>query len=221
MTVTSYRTLRSAAEAEIEVSRSRFRCSVERVDDELSARECIERIRKQHWDARHHCSAFLIGAGPVLERSSDDGEPSGTAGAPMLDVLRGRGLSDVVAVVTRWFGGVLLGTGGLARAYGDAVREALDGAKVIERVRHEVHEIRVDHADAGRLENALRSRGVRVLGVEYADRARFRLAVEPADRALVDELVAMHTSGHAEHLPQGSMWVDRDQASGFERTEER
>ena len=82
-------------------------------------------MRAQHWDARHHCSAFVLGPRSELQRSSDDGEPAGTAGAPMLEVLRGAGVSDVAAVVTRWFGGTLLGAGGLVRAYGDAVRAAL------------------------------------------------------------------------------------------------
>ena len=118
----AYLTIAGDATGEIEVSRSRFLCRLARVEDEVSARSVIEQARKQHWDARHHCSAFILGADHRLERSSDDGEPAGTGGAPMLEVLRGRDLSDVVAVVTRWFGGTLLGTGGLSRAYADAVR---------------------------------------------------------------------------------------------------
>src|SRR5690606_33095353 len=100
-------------EAEIEVKRSRFLCTLRRVGTEADARAVVEEMRRQHWDARHHCSAFVLGPDGALQRSSDDGEPAGTAGAPMLEVLRGHGVSDVVAVVTRWFGGVLLGAGGL------------------------------------------------------------------------------------------------------------
>src|SRR4051794_36725214 len=108
----TYLTVSGQAEAEIVVSRSRFRCLLVRVDDELSARGVIEQARREHWDARHHCSAYVLGPDRGTERSSDDGEPPGTGGAPMLEVLRGRELSDVVAVVTRWFGGTLLGTRG-------------------------------------------------------------------------------------------------------------
>ena len=124
----AYLTIAGHANAEIVVSRSRFLCTLERVEDEFGARSVIEQERREHWNARHHCSAFVIGPTRSLERSQDDGEPPGTGGAPILEVLRGRELSDVVAVVTRWFGGTLLGTGGLSRAYADAARAALDVA---------------------------------------------------------------------------------------------
>ncbi len=101
------------ASAELVVKKSRFLCTITRVDGREEARGVVDRLRKQHHEARHHCSAFVIGPDGTLEHSSDDGEPAGTAGAPMLEALRGSGLSDVVAVVTRWFGGVLLGPGGL------------------------------------------------------------------------------------------------------------
>ena len=114
--MTRYRTVARSAVAETEVKRSRFLCRIERVESEGAARAVVDRARKEHWDARHHCSAFVLGPDGAVQRSSDDGEPSGTAGAPTLEVLRGRALSDVVAVVTRWFGGTLLGAGGLVRA---------------------------------------------------------------------------------------------------------
>ncbi|CAN5451703.1 hypothetical protein BH10ACT10_BH10ACT10_10780 [soil metagenome] len=108
---TSYTTVARTATTETEVKRSRFLCRIERVADEDAARTVVERARKEHPDARHHCSAFVLGPDGDLQRSSDDGEPSGTAGAPMLEVLRGHEVSDVVAVVNRWFGGTLLGAG--------------------------------------------------------------------------------------------------------------
>jgi uncharacterized YigZ family protein len=206
---TSYRTVAGSAVGEIQVSRSRFRCLLTRVEDEVGARAVVDRVRRAHWDARHHCSAFVLGPEADLERSNDDGEPPGTAGAPILDVLRGEELSDVVAVVTRWFGGVLLGTGGLARAYGDATRAALEQAVPVERVLHELAGVRVDHAEAGRLEHDLRARGVTVLGVDYADRAELRLAVPPEARAGVEEVVAELTGGRSVLRAQGHHWVDR------------
>jgi uncharacterized YigZ family protein len=202
----TYRTVARTGEAEIEVKRSRFRGHVERVDSERAAHGVLERARKQHWDARHHCSAFVLGPDAAVVRSSDDGEPSGTAGAPMLEVIRGRDLSDVVAVVTRWFGGTLLGAGGLVRAYGDAVRAALDAAGVLERRLWQRYDVPADHADAGRLEGELRARGIRVLGVDYAERALLHVAASTDDFAGV---LAELTSGAvtADHV--GAVWLDQ------------
>jgi uncharacterized YigZ family protein len=207
--VTTYRTVARDGSAEIEVSRSRFRCSVARVEDEVGARAAVEGCRKEFWDARHHCSAFVIGPERALERSNDDGEPPGTAGAPMLEVLRGRQLSDVVVVVTRWFGGVLLGTGGLTRAYAGAVRAALDEVGERERVLQAIGEVSADHARVGRLEHALRSRGATVLGVEYADRAVVRLAIAPLAFTGAEEVVAELTEGESVLKRVGEQWVDR------------
>jgi uncharacterized YigZ family protein len=179
--VTAYTTVARSGSAEIEVKRSRFLCTVERVGDEAAARAVVERLRKRHWDAGHHCSAFVLGPSGDVQRSSDDGEPAGTAGAPMLEVLRGRELSDVVVVVSRWFGGVLLGAGGLVRAYGDAVRAGLDEVGTRRRVLVVEHELTVDHADAGRLESELRQRGIEVLDATYAEQVSLRLGVPAGD----------------------------------------
>ena len=205
---TSYLTVVRAGDAEIEVKRSRFLCHVERVTTEDEARAVVERIRKQHWDARHHCSAFVLGPDGAVQRSNDDGEPSGTAGAPMLEVLRGREVSDVVAVVTRWFGGVLLGAGGLVRAYGDAVRVTLDEVGVRRRILMEQYDVVAGHADAGRLESDLRARDVTVLGVDYAERATLHVAVPAESAAGFAAVVAELTAGASVPEPSGATWVD-------------
>jgi len=207
--VVTYLTLAHDAEAEIEAKRSRFLCTLVRVDDEAAARAVVERLRKRHWDARHHCSAFVIGPPPgQVERSSDDGEPAGTAGAPMLEVLRGAGVSDVVAVVTRWFGGTLLGAGGLVRAYGDAVRAALDEAGTLRRSLVREHLLELDHTDAGRVESELRTRGVAVLDTTYAARVSLTLGVAPADEPRLATLLAELTAGATETTVVGERWVD-------------
>lgn len=206
--MSSYRTVARAAEAEVEVRRSRFRCRVVRVDEEAAARAVVEEERRRHFDARHHCSAFVLGPRGEVERSSDDGEPAGTAGAPMLEVLRGRGLSDVVAVVTRWFGGTLLGAGGLVRAYSDAVRAALDQAGTRERRLVTVHQVTVPHGEAGRVEHALRAEGFAVLGVEYGAQAVLRTAVPVPERERLPALLAALTGGAVEATPVGERWVD-------------
>ncbi len=210
----SYLTVARNGAAETEVKRSRFICHVERVTTEDQARAVVDRIRKQHWDARHNCSAFVLGPDAGIQRSNDDGEPSGTAGAPMLEVLRGREVSDVVAVVTRYFGGVLLGAGGLVRAYSDAVRAALDEVGVRERRLLRLYDVSVDHATVGRLENDLRSRGMAVLGVDYAERATLHLAVPSQDTDELDRGVAELTGGAGTAVPVGMEWVDREPGPG-------
>lgn len=206
--MSSYLTIARDGEAEIEVKRSRFLCTLARVEDEPAARAVVERLRRQHWDARHHCSAFVLGPGRAVERSSDDGEPAGTAGAPMLEVLRGHGVSDVVAVVTRWFGGTLLGAGGLVRAYGDSVRAGLDVAGTLRRDL--LHELVVDlaHTDAGRVESELRQRGVAVLDTTYGASVSLRLGVAPADIPRLHATLAELTGGTALAVPAGERWVD-------------
>jgi uncharacterized YigZ family protein len=206
--VTSYLTVARDAEAELEVKRSRFLCTISRVETEGTARAVVERLRKQHWDARHHCSAFVLGPGRDVERSSDDGEPAGTAGAPMLEVLRGRELSDVVAVVTRWFGGTLLGAGGLVRAYGDAVRAGIDASGTLRRDLVREHLLDLDHADAGRVESELRTRGVAVLDTAYGAHVTLRLGVAPEEEPRLAALVAELTAGTGETQVAGERWVD-------------
>ena len=208
MSVTSYLTIARDGVAQIEESRSRFRCNVARVSDEEGARAVVEQVRKQHWDARHHCTAFVVGPDRAVEGSSDAGEPAGTGGAPMLELLRGRELTDVVAVCSRWFGGTLLGTGGLARAYAGATRAALDEVGVVERVLQDLCEVEVDIAAVGQLEHALRSRGARVLGVEYTGEASLRFAIPPVARAVAEEIVAELTSGTASLEVIGQRWFD-------------
>jgi uncharacterized YigZ family protein len=208
----SYLTVARSAEAEIEVKRSRFRCTLERVEDEPAARAVVDRLRREHWDARHHCSAIRIGPPPQpVERSSDDGEPAGTAGAAMLEVLRGHGgtgVSDVIAVVTRWFGGTLLGAGGLVRAYGDAVRAALVEAGTLRRTLVREHVVELGHADAGRVESDLRARGIAVLDTAYGAGVVLTLGVPPDDEPRLAALLAELTAGAVETQVAGERWVD-------------
>lgn len=211
MPVSSYATIARDGTAEIEVDRSRFRCTLARVTDEGDARSVLEQVRREHWDARHHCHAFVIGPERMSEQSSDDGEPAGTAGPPILQTLRGHGVSDVIAVVTRWYGGVLLGTGGLVRAYTSATRAALEEVGTVERVLQDLCEVSVGFAEAGRLEHDLRARGARVLGVEYLGDAQLRFAVPPAARDAVTEIVAELTGGSAVPVTVGQEWVDTRQ----------
>lgn len=208
-------TLRGGAgarvDAEIEVKRSRFLCRLVRVESEDAARAVVEEARREHFSARHHCSAFVLGPSDSpgqVRRSNDDGEPSGTAGRPMLDALTGRDFMDCVAVVTRYFGGTLLGAGGLVRAYSDAVIAAVDAAHasgaVVSRQRRDLFTLELPHADAGRVEAELRQRGALVLGTEYG--AHARLSVTGGDE--LHDLVAEVTAGTSTLVPSGEEWID-------------
>ena len=150
-------TIAEPIDFELVIRKSRFLTRLEKVTSIAEADAAIARVRKLHYDARHHCTALIIGPNADQQRSSDDGEPSGTAGAPMLQVLRRAELTDVVAIVTRYFGGVLLGAGGLVRAYSASVAKALELATLMRRVELTQAQITVPLADAGWLEHALRS----------------------------------------------------------------
>lgn len=203
-----YLVVAQGADTEIEVKRSRFLARVRRVDDEPAARAVIEECRREYWDARHHCSAFVIGPRGEIARSNDDGEPSGTAGAPILAAITGRRLSDVVVVVTRYFGGSLLGAGGLVRAYTDATVSGLDAAGSVRRARAVRVRVGVPLADVGRVENALRAAGLEVSGVQYAATAVIDGAVVPERLEPIIGQVASLTQGAGLVTETGSCWMD-------------
>ena len=203
---------------ELEIKRSRFITVLRRVEDEAAARALIAELRREFHDARHHCSAFILGPDRMTQRSSDDGEPSGTAGIPMLEALNRRetangvaDLSDVCAVVVRYFGGILLGAGGLVRAYSDSVSQAADRAPWVTRQRLRLAEVPVGFAEAGKLENDVRSAGLHVVGTEYgAGHATLKVAFEDDAESLdrVRRTILSLSAGTCEARPGGTEWVD-------------
>ncbi|KEI44050.1 YigZ family protein [Saccharopolyspora rectivirgula] len=197
------RTIKQAGEYELEVKKSRFLCALQRVSTEDEARDFILQRRKLHHEARHNCSAFVVGDDGRVQKSSDDGEPAGTAGIPMLEVLRRNEVTNVVAVVTRYFGGVLLGAGGLVRAYSSAVSGALEQVGLVERQPVRIVSTTVDYQLAGKLENELRTAGYQVAEVEYLDRVRFRLHVPDTAVADFRSWLAEATGGAAEAELEG------------------
>ena len=214
---TRYTTLAANSVHEVEIKRSRFITYLYRVESEAAARAEIAALRKTHFDARHHCSAFILGADRMTQRSNDDGEPSGTAGIPMLDALAkretvdGSPLSDVLAVVVRYFGGIKLGAGGLVRAYSDSVSQALDHAQLIPRQRMRIFALPAEHALAARYENDLRAAGYHIEPTIWkAQHAAVQIGIddtEPAAAAL-EEFIATLTAGRGELVKQHSHWVD-------------
>lgn len=203
-----YRMVRADGTNEIEIKKSRFICHLFRVTSEEDARAQIEIVRKQHWSANHNCTAWIIGAGQANQRSSDDGEPSGTAGMPMLEVLRRRGLTDTLAVVTRYFGGVMLGAGGLIRAYGGAVSEALDVIGIVERKPLAIVHAVASYDDAGRIENAIRAREEPLQDVLYALDVTFVLAMPPEEVSAFDTWLQELTNGRTHATIEGEQFVE-------------
>lgn len=201
-------------DVELEVKRSRFLARLRRVTTEADARAVIDERRRSHFDARHHCSAFVIGPDGRAARSSDDGEPAGTAGVPMLGVLQHHGLSDVVAVVTRYFGGIKLGAGGLVRAYSEAVARAVSAVGTRDVVLSRQLLIEVPLAEAGAVEAQVRGivlpGGVAVVveGVEWSDAARISVAVPHGAEAHLESALASLSAGSLHATAVGQRWVD-------------
>ncbi len=217
---TAYTTLAAGPDVrhELEVKRSRFITVLRRAGTEEDARDLVASLRREFHDARHHCSAFIIGPDRDVQRSSDDGEPSGTAGIPMLEALAKRetmpgvaDLSDVSAVVVRYFGGVLLGAGGLVRAYSESVSSALAMVPMVRRSRLRICSTAVPPASAGRLENDLRAAGFVMGETSYGGRdtvLRVALPDEPASIEAAAERLRSLTAGTGMLTPEGAEWVD-------------
>ncbi|OKH80626.1 hypothetical protein EB73_32980 [Mycobacterium sp. SWH-M3] len=193
-------------QSEQTIKRSRFVGRMRRADSEEDANGLISMARELDAGAGHHCYAYVVGdeVASRIERCSDDGEPSGTAGVPILSALRARELVNVVAVVSRYYGGIKLGAGGLSRAYAGTVTAAIDTTTLRPRARLQVFTLAVDHAEAGWVEAELRGRRFAVDGVDYGQKAVIRVLC--ADPAHLSSAVSEITSGRAELVPAGHLW---------------
>ena len=165
----SYRTLYLPGEGELVEKKSRFIATTALAESEEEALEFIESMRKKYWNATHNCWAYIIGPDNGVMRCSDDGEPQGTAGRPMLDVLSGEKLYNIGVVVTRYFGGTLLGTGGLVRAYSKAVQEGLDGSRLIEKKLGRRVRIGCDYNMIGKVQYQIAQAGILTLDTQYTE----------------------------------------------------
>lgn len=197
-----YRTVFIGEEAEIVEKKSRFIATVQPVKTEEDALEFIERMKKKYWNATHNCYAYVLGERFQTQRCSDDGEPQGTAGKPMLDVLLGEEIHDVVVVVTRYFGGTLLGTGGLVRAYSKAVQEGLAASKIITRMYGYKLDIGTDYTGLGKIQYILGQRGLTILNSEYTDKVNLEVLLPAEELEPVVQEITEGTNGQAA-LKQG------------------
>jgi uncharacterized YigZ family protein len=209
MTSSCERTIARDGQIEQEQRKSRFIGSAFRITTEEEAREKINTMRKEYWNANHNCTAWRIGPSGRLQRTNDDGEPAGTAGVPMLEVLNRHDVTDVLVVVTRFFGGIKLGAGGLIRAYGSTVSQVLDHVGIVERRPLHIVSVKVGHSDSGKFENIIRASPYPLVDVSYNPaHVSFTVHLPPEDIGPYESFVSEATSGAAMPIDTGITLVE-------------
>ena len=193
--LSEYRIAYEGGEGEIVEKKSRFIATVLPVDREEEALEFIEKMKKKYWNATHNCYAFVIGERHEIQRFSDDGEPGGTAGRPMLDVLLGEDIHNVAVVVTRYFGGTLLGTGGLVRAYSSAAKAGLASSVIITKIPGFKLRIITDYTGLGKIQYILGERKIPVLDTVYTDKVEMELVLPASQKEQVTDALTEGTNG--------------------------
>lgn len=197
MSENSFKIVYEGGIGEIEEKKSRFIAYVRPVSTEEEAAAFIEEIKKKNWDARHNCAAAVIGKNNEFSRCNDDGEPAGTAGKPMLEVLLGEGVHNVAVVVTRYFGGILLGTGGLVRAYQAAVKAGLAASKVAEKKQGVKMTLHTDYNGIGKIQYIIGSMGINCIDTRYTDAVEVELVVATEQEKEFIDKVTEGTAGRA------------------------
>ncbi|MDD6208887.1 MAG: YigZ family protein [Clostridiales bacterium] len=198
-------------EGEIEEKKSRFIAHIMPVETEEEAVSYIEQVKKKYWDARHNCSAFVLGDRQEYTRCSDDGEPSGTAGKPMLDVLLGQGLTNVVAVVTRYFGGTLLGTGGLVRAYQGAMLAGLEHCVTGVQKEGMTMKVVTDYNGIGKLQYICGKEAFSILDTQYSDHVEACLLIPDDKVDSFEKEWTEATSGKSRMEPAEKVWYVKEE----------
>ncbi len=202
----NYKILYQAGEGEIVEKKSRFIATIRPVDSEEEALSFIAEMRKKYWDATHNCTAFVIGENHEQMRCNDDGEPSQTAGRPMLDVLLGEDVHNCCAVVTRYFGGTLLGTGGLVRAYSAAVKEGLKNCQILEKQLARKLTVETDYTGLGKIQYILGEEKISTLDSQYADKVSLTLLVPVDQLEPLMEKLTEGTNGRCVMEPGDEVW---------------
>lgn len=192
-----YKTIYEGGQGEIVEKKSRFIATVRLVKTEEEALAFIEEMTKKYWDATHNCFAYVIGERKQTMRCSDDGEPGGTAGKPMLDVLLGEDLYNTAVVVTRYFGGTLLGTGGLVRAYSKAVQEGIACSRVITKYHGILSEIGIDYNGVGKLQYLFAQRKIPVMDAQYAEAVKMQILMPVNEAEAIKKAVTEATNARA------------------------
>lgn len=206
-----YYTVKGHGEHEITIQKSRFIAHIARATTEEEAQNFILEIKKKHWGATHNCSAYMIGEHNQVQKANDDGEPSGTAGVPILEVLKKKDLKDTVVVITRYFGGIKLGAGGLIRAYGKATSEGISAIGMVERKLVQIMHTNVEYTLLGKLENELRSSSLFLLkDIHYLEDVTFDVYVEENKIETYQDWMTELTNGKAETTPGERLYLEQD-----------
>lgn len=208
--LTTYFTVKTEGSHEIVIQKSRFIGHVKRVETEEEAISFVQQIKKEHKDATHNCSAYMIGEHDLIQKASDDGEPSGTAGVPILEVLKKKGLKDTAVVVTRYFGGIKLGAGGLIRAYSGSASQSIDEIGVVKRQLMQLAEIHIDYTLLGKVENELRQSAYTLRTIDYADRVVLYVALQSGQEKEFQAYVTDMTNAQAEITFGGQEYIEED-----------
>ena len=203
-----YLTVSGYGEAEIEIQKSRFIAYVQRAEQEEAAVAFIEQIKKKHWNATHNCSAYIIGGNDQWQKADDDGEPSGTAGKPILEIIKKNQLKDTVIVVTRYFGGIKLGAGGLIRAYGKSASAGLKAVGITQRQNHTRIGVEIDYTFLGMLENQLRLQGYRIEDKIFTDTIRLIVLEKVGQEEILEQKVIDWTAGQVTLTREGQVYVE-------------
>ncbi|WP_332651186.1 YigZ family protein [Lysinibacillus sp. 54212] len=203
-----YRTVKGYGEKEIIISKSKFICYVNRAETEEEALTFIEKIKKMHPNATHNCSCYMIGEHDQIQKANDDGEPSGTAGVPMLEVLKKQGLKDTVVVVTRYFGGIKLGGGGLIRAYSKSTTEGIRAAQVVERRLHHLMKVSIDYTWLGKVENEIRNSSYTLHDIQYTEGVDLYIFVEKVAESTFTNWIVELTSGQSTILCEDTQFIE-------------
>ncbi len=201
----NYYTVKPFGENEIIIQKSRFIAHVSRVESEEEAQDFIALIKKQHHAASHNCSAYMIGENDQIQKANDDGEPTGTAGIPMLEVLKKKQLKDTVIVVTRYFGGIKLGGGGLIRAYGKATTEGINATGVVERRLNRLMTTTIDYTLLGKVENEIRSSDYFLQDIRYLENVQIDTFVEEEQVPSFTTWMTEITNGQAISITEGKL----------------
>lgn len=205
-----YFTVKSHGVHEIVIQKSRFITHVNRAETEEEAHSFIQAVKKEHWNATHNCTAYMIGENNQIQKANDDGEPGGTAGVPILEVLKQRNLKNTVVVVTRYFGGIKLGAGGLIRAYGRATSEGINATGVVERKLMTIMHIQIDYTWLGKVENELRSSAYEIKEINYAEQVKVEVYVDSAKTEPFTEMITELTNGQATLSTGEQVYIERD-----------
>jgi len=208
--LSSYLTIKNEGSAEIIIQKSRFIGYIKRVETEEEAQSFVQDIKKRHYDATHNCSAYIIGEHDQIQKANDDGEPSGTAGLPMLEVLKKQKLKDTAVVVTRYFGGIKLGAGGLIRAYGNTTSETIRETGVVKRQLMQGFSITVDYSLLGKLENMLRNSEHILKKINYLDTVEFIVYVKDGGEDPFQEWIVDLSSDQADVKELDQAYVEID-----------